>query len=128
MKKDTEIWLKYAEENIRSAEILLESGIYNPSLQNSQQAIEKLMKAVLIEKSIGLTRTHNIRELFGCLESINIQPAITDDDIDLIDSIYLPSKYPAFSVLPYFMPDEEICRHCLAVARDVYQSVMTVLC
>ncbi|MFZ4855038.1 MAG: HEPN domain-containing protein [Desulfuromonadaceae bacterium] len=127
MKKDTEIWLKYAEENIRSAEVLLESGIYNPSLQNSQQAIEKLLKAVLIEKATGVTRTHNIRELVGCLEKINIQTAITDDDIDLIDSIYLPSKYPAFSVLPYFMPDEVICRHCLSVARDVYQSVITAI-
>lgn len=127
MKKDTEIWLKYAEENIRSAEILLESDIFNPSLQNAQQAIEKLLKAVLIEKAVGLTRTHNIRELVGCLETINVHLSLTDDDIDLIDSIYLPSKYPAFSVLPHFMPDEDICRHCLSIARNVYQSVTTII-
>ena len=51
MKKDTEIWLQYAQENIQSAEILMESGIYNPSLQNAQQAIEKLLKAVLVENN-----------------------------------------------------------------------------
>ena len=81
----------------------------------------------MIEKATGLTRTHNIRELVGYLEAIDIHPAISDDDIDLIDSIYLPSKYPACSVLPYFMPDEDICGHCLSVARDVYQSVITAI-
>lgn len=36
MKKDTELWLQYADENLKSAEILMDSGLYNPSLQNSQ--------------------------------------------------------------------------------------------
>lgn len=49
MRKDTETWLNYAVENIRSAEILLDNALFNPSLQNAQQAIEKLLKAVLIE-------------------------------------------------------------------------------
>lgn len=40
MKKDTELWLQYAEENLKSARVLLESALYNPSLQNSQQAVE----------------------------------------------------------------------------------------
>lgn len=51
MKKDTESWLRYADENLKSAEILMGSGLFNPSLQNAQQAVEKYLKAVLIEKS-----------------------------------------------------------------------------
>lgn len=127
MKKDTEIWLTYAGENICSAEILLQSGLYNPSLQNAQQAIEKSLKAVLLEKAAGLTRTHSIRELAGRLDAHAIQHPLTDDDIDLIDSIYLPSKYPAFSVLPHFMPGEVICRHCLVIAQNVYQSALSAI-
>ncbi len=127
MKKDTEIWVNYAEENIQSAEILLQSGLYNPSLQNAQQAIEKLLKAALIERAAGLTRTHSIRELAGRLDALNIQHPLSDDDIDLIDSIYLPSKYPAFSVLPHFMPTEEICRQCVSIAQNMYKAVMTLM-
>ena len=123
MKKDTEIWLAYAAENIRSAEILLESGIYNPSLQNAQQAIEKALKAILIEKSAGLSRTHSIRELADRLDALDMEHTLTDDDIDLIDSIYLPSKYPTYSVLPHFMPDDTICRKCLVIAQSVYRVV-----
>ena len=41
MKDETKQWLNYADENLQSSKILLESHLYNPSLQNSQQCIEK---------------------------------------------------------------------------------------
>ena len=127
MKKDTELWLQYAEENLQSTKVLLESNLYNPSLQNAQQAVEKYLKAVLIEKAAGLARTHSIRELKGLLDDIGVHLSITDDDIDLLDSIYLPTKYPAFSVLPKFMPDQSICRQCLDIAENVRQDILRVI-
>ena len=127
MKKDTKGWLAYAEENLASAEILLQGRLFNPCLQNVQQAVEKFLKAVLIEKAAGLTRTHSIRQLSGMLTDLGMTIAISDDDIDLLDSIYLPSKYPAFSILPRFMPDEEICRHCLTIALVVKSDVINAL-
>jgi HEPN domain-containing protein len=127
MKKDTELWLRYADENLQSIEVLLKSGLYNPSLQNAQQAVEKYLKAVLIEKAAGLARTHSIRELAGLLEGIGVHLSLTDDDIDLLDSIYLPTKYPAFSVLPKFMPDQSICRQCLEIAEKVRLDILRVI-
>lgn len=94
MKKDTELWLQYADENLRSAEILLDSDLYNPSLQNSQQAVEKYLKALLIEKAAGLTRTHSIRELSGLVSDLGVRLTMSDDDIDLLDSIYPPRNTP----------------------------------
>ena len=44
MKNETNQWLKYANENLESAIILCESFLYNPSLQYSQQSIEKYIK------------------------------------------------------------------------------------
>jgi len=127
MKKDTELWLQYADENLESAKVLIESNLYNPSLQNAQQAVEKYLKAVLIEKAAGLARTHSIRELMGLLDSIGVHLSITDDDIDLLDSIYLPTKYPAFSVLPKFMPDGSICKQCLDIAEKVSQDILRII-
>ena len=127
MKKDTELWLLYADENLQSAKVLLESNLYNPSLQNAQQAVEKYLKAVLIEKSAGVARTHSIRELAGLVNSIGAHLSMTDDEIDLVDSIYLPAKYPAFSVLPKFMPDQSICRLCLDIAEIVRLDILRVI-
>ena len=127
MKKDTEHWLLYADENLQSARVLLSSGLYNPSLQNAQQAVEKFLKAVLIEKAAGLAITHSIRELTGFLDGNGVHLSLTDDDIDLLDSIYLPTKYPAFSVLPKFMPDQSICRQCIDIAEKVRQDILSVI-
>jgi HEPN domain-containing protein len=127
MKKDTELWLLYADENLQSARVLLESGLYNPSLHNAQQAVEKFLKAVLIEKAAGLARTHSIRELAGLLDDIGVSLPMTDDDIDLLDSIYLPTKYPAFSVLPKFMPDQSICGQCIDIAEKVRKDILRVI-
>ena len=63
MKDETKTWLKYAGENLESSKILLKSNLYNPCLQNVQQAVEKALKAIFIEKEIHLERTHNILEL-----------------------------------------------------------------
>jgi HEPN domain-containing protein len=127
MKKETEIWLTYAEENLRSAEVLLNSFLFNPCLQNSQQAVEKFLKALLIEKSVTLIKTHSIRELVGKLADIGMDTSIPEDDIDLLDSIYLPSKYPLASVLPHYMPDEAVCRHCLDIARQARIDVLRLI-
>jgi HEPN domain-containing protein len=127
MRKDTEIWLSYADDNLKSTKVLLDSELYNPCLQNAQQAVEKYLKALLIEKAAGLLKTHSIRELTVLLEGCNVTLTITDDEIDLLDSIYLPTKYPAFSVLPYFMPDHAICKQCLDIATQVRDDVMGLM-
>ncbi len=127
MRKDTELWLNYADENLKSTKVLLDSYLYNPCLQNAQQAVEKYLKAVLVEKASELLKTHSIRELAGLLEGLGITLSMTDDDIDLLDSIYLPTKYPAFSVPPHFMPDQAICMQCPEIAGRVRDDVMGVV-
>lgn len=96
-------------------------------LQNIQQAVEKFLKALLIEKAIGLARSHSIRHLVNVLSNHNVTVAISEDDIDLIDSVYMPSRYPVVSVLPDFIPDRSICEKCLRVASEVKNSVILIL-
>jgi HEPN domain-containing protein len=123
MKEQTKTWLKYADENLQSAKILLESDLFNPCLQNMQQAIEKMLKAVLVETGIKIKKTHSINELIAILAENNVEIDIEEDERDLIDSIYLPSKYPVGSVLPDFEPDEKVCRQCVAIAERLRESV-----
>lgn len=127
MKDETKQWLKYADENLESSKILLQSFLYNPSLQNVQQAIEKYIKACFIENGLKLQKTHNILTLNETLKQNNIFIDITDDDIDLIDSIYLSSKYPFGSVLPDFDPDKNICLHCIEIANIVKKDINVYL-
>jgi len=123
MKDETKLWLKYADENFQSSKILLESFLFNPSLQNTQQSIEKYLKACFIEKGFKLQKTHSILSLIEVLKKNNIFINISDDEIDLIDSIYLTSKYPFGSVLPDFNPDDKICFECIDIASRVKDDI-----
>ncbi len=109
MNDETQQWLRYADENLRSAQLLLAHSLFNPCLQNAQQAVEKSLKAALIEHAIPLRRTHSINELTKMLAESGMTIDVTEEDCDLLDSIYIPSKYPLGSALPNFEPDEEIC-------------------
>jgi len=74
-------------------------------------------------KKIQNYKKHTITILVEKLKIFNIDISINEDDIDLIDSIYLTSKYPFGSVLPDFEPDETICKQCIEIANSVKKDV-----
>ena len=127
MKDETNTWFNYAGENLESSKILLESKLYNPCLQNVQQAVEKALKAILIEKAIKLKRTHDILEIKQILHEHDIEIDLTDDDCDFLNSIYLPSKYPVSSVLANYEPDETICQDGIAIAEKALESAKEIV-
>lgn len=127
MKKETEAWLKYSEENLHAAKVLFESKLFNPCLYNIQQSIEKSLKSIYIEKQISFKKTHSIMELNSILKSKKYYIELSDDECDFLDSIYLPSKYPLGSALPYYYPDEEICKNSINIAERVLIDVKNII-
>jgi HEPN domain-containing protein len=127
MKDETKQWLAYADENLASGRVLLEHALWNPCLQSCQQAVEKTLKALWIEHEIPFKKTHSIADLRNALAGLSIEAGLTDDDCDLLDSIYISSKYPTASALPDYAPDEEICRQCLAIAEQVRIAAQRIL-
>lgn len=127
MNAETKTWLTYAGENFASAKVLLENGLYNPCLQNVPQAVEKMLKAVLIELDEKPKRTHSIVELATVLGEKGRVITITEDEMNLLDSVYLPSKYPLGNALPDFEPDRTLCQQCLGIAERVRDAVSDIL-
>ena len=127
MSDEARLWCQYADENRRSALVLLGQSLFNPCLQNAQQAVEKYLKALLLKHELPLRRTHSIQELALLLRESRIDVPLSDDDIELLDSIYLPSKYPVGSALPDFVPGEEVCRRCIALAEMIRATVEKAL-
>ena len=127
MKGETKQWLKYADENLRSAKVLLDNKLFNPCLQNAQQAVEKMLKALLVEFSVKFKKTHSINELAMLLAENHLDINLVEEERELLDSIYLPSKYPLGSILPDFEPDDQICKNCIAIAERVKESALALL-
>ncbi len=124
MKDETKNWLEYGDENLKSAKVLLDNKLFNPCLQNAQQAVEKMLKAVLVEFSIKFKKTHSTNELVMMLAENHLDINLAEEDRELLDSIYLPSKYPLGSILPDFEPDDQICKNCIAIAERVKESAL----
>ena len=127
MKDETKKWLEYADENLASAKVLLDNQLFNPCLQNAQQAVEKMLKAALVEFSIKFKKTHSINQLAMMLAENNLDIDLAEEERELLDSIYLPSKYPLGSVLPDFEPGEQTCKNCIDIAERVKQSILALL-
>jgi HEPN domain-containing protein len=123
MKDEAADWLKYANENFQSAKILAESKLFNPCLQNIQQSVEKALKAIFAEYSMALVKTHSINELKNILHKNSIHVDISDEECDFLDSIYLPSKYPISSVLPFYEPTLENCMQGINIVQKVIEEV-----
>lgn len=119
MNDDVQVWLQYAADNLQAARLLLENGLFNPCLQNAQQAAEKTLKACLLHLGQNVERTHGIRTLARKAKLLCTLD-ISDGQCDLLDSIYIPSKYPVYSVLPDFVPDTDICRTCIDIAEGLF--------
>ena len=70
-------WLVYAQENLRAATMCLEGNLFNPCLQNAQQAVEKALKALHIASGLPLKKTHSIGELRGDLLRAKVDPGLS---------------------------------------------------
>lgn len=66
-------------------------------------------------------------ELKALISENGFSLSISDDDCDLIDSIYLPTKYPMGSSLPYFYPDNVLCVKTISLCESVLNEVMILI-
>jgi HEPN domain-containing protein len=113
----------YADENLEIARLAVGSGYFNACLQNVQQAVEKYLKAALLRRGQSFRKTHSISALNDQLAANGVCDILSEENCILLDSIYMPSKYPFGSALPDFNPDEEIGRECIQIAEKVRAAV-----
>ena len=127
MRDETRAWLTYADENFEVAKLVLSHGYVNACLHNIQQTIEKALKAVVVERELEFRRTHSVRELTQLLATKRLFIDVSDEEVDLIDSIYVPSQYPAYGVLPDSPRDQGIAERCLEISKRIRASVDSIL-
>jgi len=87
MPAESRRWLAYAQENRHVAALSLESDLFNPCLQNAQQATEKARKALCLASGLPLKKTHSIAELRGDLLQAQADPGLSAAAADLLDTM-----------------------------------------
>jgi HEPN domain-containing protein len=105
MKQSTNKWLDAATDDLRAIERLLpDESLANIIAFHCQQAIEKVLKALIEETSLGLTKTHNLQSLLLKTEDkFNLE--YDEFVIAEIDRLYIDSRYPGdLGLMPYGKP------------------------
>lgn len=91
-----EEWLKKAEEDELSAEVLIDAKRGSPSTVCflSQQIVEKLIKGLLVFNNKPFPKVHDLLELESLL--LDVESGIKDyeEELDLLSTYYVETRYP----------------------------------
>src|SRR3989304_5111834 len=87
-------WFEEGENDISTANILLEHKKYNPSAFYSQQAAEKILKGLLLAYNEA-TWGHSVLSLLRRLDEImDVHISEIEQCAKELDRHYIPSRYP----------------------------------
>src|SRR3989344_1054023 len=87
---ESELWRRQAERDIESAEKNISIQEYALTAFLCQQAVEKDLKALLIQKEGQLVKTHSVISL---AKRVNM-PALLLGKIEKLESVYQRTRYP----------------------------------
>ncbi len=113
-------WLRYAEDDLRAAEILLEQGsIPRTSCFHAQQAAEKAIKAVFVFLQVDFPFTHNLDRLRDLLPD---GWTLKEDFPDLarLSAWAVEPRYPG-AVIEASRQDAETA---VEQARNIYETTL----
>ena len=128
-KKLPELWLQYAKDDLRSAETLMKSSIYNMVCFHSQQAVEKDLKAIIASYEKDIIRTHNLIRLYKICEDLHSEKLLIEDDwLIFLNDVYIDSRYPAdFGVLPGGQPNQNDATKALKYANSIFEKLRPII-
>ena len=125
------IWLDQSEFDIKGAIVSYEGGCYEWACYQSTQAVEKVLKAVVVFSGFRPPKTHKLGVLVGIANQANNAFRSISLDYRKIESYSFISRYPFIIPGKDKTPHEFITRNdaeiCLKLAKDLVSSVKTFL-
>lgn len=122
MKKITKKWLEYVKADLEGAEVLFKSAKSHWSYQlcvwHCHQAMEKVLKAVIVEKNGEIKKVHDLVKLTK--DSELELPRDFQEYIDKLNPHYQPPRYPDIPYKgPIFRYTKEIARSHLNKTKEI---------
>jgi HEPN domain-containing protein len=121
MKKQVADWLLVADKDLYAAEIIIRDDypLTNIAAFHCQQAIEKYLKAYLIEKDIPLIKTHDLIKLNDMTKEIK-DLGLDEKKLIVINEVYIESRYPGeLGLLPDGIPTDEQAKTFIEYAKEI---------
>lgn len=122
-------WFKYAEEDLRSAEVLLKEKIYNKVCFHSQQCVENGLKALLVYHQRIPPKIHSLVDLLRLVILYHSELQKFDEVCRHLDLFYLPTRYAdaVVGMLPDGLPTEKHAKEALDSAKSFLREIRKIL-
>lgn len=122
-------WFEEGENDISTANILLENKKYNPSAFYSQQAAEKILKGLLLANNEA-PWGHSVLSLLRRLDEImDVDISEIEQCAKELDRHYIPSRYP--DAYPSGKPEdyytEKIAKEALICAKKIKEFAQSLM-
>lgn len=119
MNEETALkWYKQAGHDLEIAGRNVEIEGYDVAAFLSQQAVEKLLKAIFAYGGRRIPHSHHIDDL---ARDLHVAPEVLDDVLELTAD-YTFARYPDVADhVPYEAYDEDIAREKVARARNIFE-------
>ena len=125
MKKITKKWLEFANNDLHSAKVLLDSKEYENAIWHCHQAVEKTIKAIVVEKEIRLRKTH---DLIGLVNDAKIDLSKSlSEFIDDLNPYYNPIRYPDAALESKFSYNRQISQRIFQKSKEVIKWLKTLI-
>lgn len=117
MKAESKVWIKLAEEDYKNAELLWENHRYGATVFFYQQAVEKILKAYIVENKSKLpAKTHRIELL---IQDAGLSASdIGNPKIEELSKAYIRVRYPDLNKQYYRRRDQVM--PLITMAKTVY--------
>jgi HEPN domain-containing protein len=118
-------WLDKATADFEAAEQLSTQGgrFREIVVFHCQQAVEKYLKALLVQRQVEFPKTHDIAKLLDRVAIVDPATAESLRDADTLTPFGVEARYP--SDAPEVLPSGEV--EAIGMARVVRTAVMTLL-
>ena len=122
-------WLSYAQNDMESAEVMLQSGRWFYTEFMCQKAIEKLTKGLyVLYVDDNVPRLHDINSIFDRFRD-KLPEQLTQDRARLFDTLsqfYLRSRYPDYFYALASLTTDEIAQSIYEKSKEAYQWLLTM--
>jgi len=83
----------------------------------------------LEEHGIRIPKIHSVVKLYSVIEkNIKISLAVREDELDIVDLVYIDTRYPSgFGLLPSGFPTDKEAGELLKIAEKVYAEIISKL-
>ena len=115
-------WLEAAKDDLDTITYLIDDEhLTNIVAFHAHQAVEKSLKALIEYNETSVHKTHNLERLYN---NINEQIRIDYDMLELLNELYIESRYPGdMGLLPNGKPTLEEAKNFYMFARFVYEEI-----